>query len=345
VGLRRGKRGVLRPLSVAPMMERTDRHFRAFLRSITRQTLLYTEMVVGQALLHSGNVERFLGFDPVERPLALQLGGDDPQLLAECASLAEEQGYDEVNLNIGCPSDRVQQGSFGACLMAEPERVAQAVRAMRRAVNLPVTVKHRIGIDHLDRYEDLLHFVDVVAEAGCDRFSVHARLAWLQGLSPKENRTVPPLRYEDVYRLKRERPELEIEINGGIRDLEETARHLEQVDGVMIGRAAWDDPYLFATVDQGFFGTAQPPPSRREVVERFLPYVKLQQARGVPTARLLFPMQGLFAGQPGTRAFRRALSEHAHRSEDAVSLLGEATERVPAPVLDARPGSAMVQSR
>lgn len=325
------------------MMERTDRHFRAFLRSITRHTLLYTEMVVGQALAHSGKVERFLGFDAVEKPLALQLGGDDPQLLAECASLAQEQGYDEINLNVGCPSDRVQQGRFGACLMAEPERVAQAVRAMRRSVDLPVTVKHRIGIDDLDRYQDLLHFVDVVAEEGCDRFSVHARLAWLQGLSPKENRTVPPLRYEDVYRLKRERPELDIEINGGIRSLEEAARHLEEVDAVMIGRAAWDDPYLFAMADQRFFGADQPPPSRRQVVEDYLPYVEHQQGQGVSAARLLFPMQGLFTGQPGTRAFRRALSEHAHRTTDAVALLCEAMERVPAAVLDARPGSTTAQ--
>lgn len=319
------------------MMERTDRHFRAFLRRITRHTLLYTEMVVGQALFHSGDVERFLGFDPEERPLALQLGGDDPTLLAACARQAADHGYDEVNLNIGCPSDRVRQGSFGACLMAEPERVAQCVAAMREAVDLPVTVKHRIGIDHLDRYEDMLHFVDVVAAAGCDRFSVHARLAWLQGLSPKENRTVPPLRYEDVYRLKRERPDLEIEINGGIRDLEETAKHLHHIDAVMIGRAAWDDPYLFATADPRFFGAATPPPSRREVVEAYLPYVARHQARSVPAARLLFPMQGLFAGQPGTRAFRRALSERAHRTHDAVTLLREATQRVPETVLDERP--------
>ena len=319
------------------MMERTDRHFRAFLRRLTRRTLLYTEMVVAQALFHSGDVERFLGYDEEEKPLALQLGGDDPRLLAHCARQAEDLGYDEVNLNVGCPSDRVQQGRFGACLMAEPEQVAAAVRAMRSDVSIPVTVKHRIGIDHLDRYEDLLRFVDVVSEAGCDRFSVHARMAWLQGLSPKENRTIPPLRYPDVHRLKKERPHLQVEINGGIRTLDEAQQQLQHVDAVMIGRAAWDDPYLFAAADHLIFGDRTLPPSRRQAVEDFLPYVARQQARGVKPARLLFPLAGLFVGQPGTRAFRRHLSEHAHRTDDAVALLQDAAGLVPAAVLDARP--------
>jgi tRNA-dihydrouridine synthase A len=319
------------------MMERTDRHFRAFLRSITVHTLLYTEMVVGQALVHNPDTERFLGFDEVEHPLALQLGGDDPELLARCARMAEERGYDEVNLNVGCPSDRVQQGSFGACLMAEPQRVARVVEAMGRVVRIPVTVKHRIGIDHLDSYDDLLRFVDTVAAAGCHRFTVHARIAWLQGLSPKENREVPPLRYEDVYRLKAERPELDIEINGGIRTLDAVAEHLRHVDAVMIGRAAWDDPYLFAAADARFFGATGPGPSRRQVLEGYLPYVERQGRAGVRPSRLLFPTLGLFTGQRGARVYRRTLSEGAHRTDDAAGLLREAMGRVGDEVLDAVP--------
>ena len=319
------------------MMERTDRHFRAFLRSITRHTLLYTEMVVGQALVHNPDTERFLGFDEVEHPIALQVGGDDPELLARCARMAEERGYDEVNLNVGCPSDRVQQGRFGACLMAEPEQVARVVEAMRRVVTIPVTVKHRIGIDDLDRYEDLLTFVDTVSAVECDRFTVHARIAWLQGLSPKENREVPPLRYEDVYRLKAERPHLHIEINGGIRTLDATEEHLQHVDAVMIGRAAWDDPYLFAAADARIFGTSGPGPSRREVLEDYLPYVERWSQAGVRPARLLFPTQGLFTGQRGARVYRRTLSEKAHRTDDAAGLLREAMSRVGDEVLDAVP--------
>ncbi|MDX1387987.1 MAG: tRNA dihydrouridine(20/20a) synthase DusA, partial [Acidobacteriota bacterium] len=245
------RRGRAYPLSVAPMMDRTDRHYRRFVREITRRTLLYTEMITTGAVLQ-GDRDFLLGFSPEERPLALQLGGDDPEALSECARIAEDRGYDEVNLNVGCPSDRVRQGRFGACLMAEPERVADAVAAMREATSVPVTVKHRIGIDDLDRYEDMALFVRTVAGAGCDRFSVHARKAVLGGLSPKANRTVPPLRYEDVHRLKREHPGLRIEINGGIASLEEVRRQLEFVDGVMIGRAAYDDPFLLSTVDRDF---------------------------------------------------------------------------------------------
>ena len=217
------------------MMDRTDRHFRRLLRLISRHTLLYTEMVTSRAILH-GDRERLLGFDPSERPLALQLGGDDPDQLSECARIANDLGYDEVNLNVGCPSDRVQSGNFGVCLMRTPERVAECVAAMRAAVELPVTVKHRIGVDELDRYEDMLGFVDVVAAAGCDRFTVHARKAWLHGLSPKQNRDVPPLRHADVHRLARERPELIIEINGGLRSLDQVDAELEHVDAVMLGR-------------------------------------------------------------------------------------------------------------
>ena len=244
------------PLSVAPMMAWTDRHYRFFMRGLTRRTLLYTEMVTTGALLH-GERARHLDFSPEELPLALQLGGDDPQALADCARMAEAWGYSEVNLKRGLPeSNRVQSGNFGACLMAQPETVASAVQAMKNAVSIPVTVKHRIGVDDLDRYEDMANFVQIVSAAGADRFSVHARKAWLRGLSPKENRSVPPLRYEDVYRLKKEFPHLTIELNGGVRTLEEVKTHLKHIDGVMLGRAAYENPYLFATADQMFYGSS-----------------------------------------------------------------------------------------
>ncbi len=327
------RRGPAWPLSIAPMMDRTDRHYRFFMRRITRRTLLYTEMVTTGALLR-GDRERFLGFDPQEKPLALQLGGDDPEALAECARIAEEAGYDEVNLNVGCPSDRVQKGRFGACLMAEPGRVADAVAAMRAAVRLPVTVKQRIGVDDLDRYEDMRAFVETVARAGCDRFSVHARKAWLSGLSPKENREVPPLRYEDVYRLKRELPGLAVEINGGVTTLEEAERHLERVDGVMIGRAAYDRPYLFADADRRFYGSDAAPPTRRRVAEAMVPYLERWHARGLPVARVTRHLLQLFAGQPGARAWRRFLSENAPKPGARPEILRFALERLPAAALD-----------
>lgn len=329
------RRGIPRPLSVAPMMDRTDRFCRYFLRLVSRHTLLYTEMVTTQAIEH-GDVERLLGFDPEERPLALQLGGDDPAALARCAALAERLGYDEVNLNVGCPSDRVQQGRFGACLMADPGRVAEGVAAMREAAALPVTVKHRIGIDELDRYEDMLAFVDRVAAAGCDRFSVHARKAWLSGLSPKENREIPPLRYADVYRLKAERPQLELEINGGILTLDAAAAHLQQVDAVMIGRAAIDDPYLFAEADRRFFGAADEIPSRRQIVAAWLPYLERWLARGQKLQTLVRHSHGLFSGQRGARVWRRAVSEGAHGPGAGPASLLAALDRIPPEATEAR---------
>ncbi len=325
------QRGRRWPLSVAPMMDRTDRHYRFFMRQITRHTLLYSEMVTTPAIL-KGDRERFLGFDPRERPLALQLGGDDPRQLAQCAAIAEGLGYDEVNLNVGCPSDRVQKGRFGACLMAEPGRVADAVDAMRQAVALPVTVKHRIGIDDLDRYEDMRAFVETVATAGCDRFSVHARKAWLSGLSPKENREIPPLRYKEVYRLKRELPHLAIEINGGITSLDATEQHLRHVDGVMIGRAAYDRPYLFAEADRRFFGAESPPLTRRQVVDAMIPYLEHWYLRGTAVGHVTRHMLQLFAGQPGARAWRRHLSENAPHA--GPEILQAALARVPEDVLD-----------
>jgi tRNA-dihydrouridine synthase A len=318
------------------MMDRTDRHFRFFLRQISRHTLLYTEMVTTGAVLN-GDVEYLLGFSPEEKPLALQLGGDNPEHLARAARLAAEMDYDEINLNVGCPSDRVQEGHFGACLMAQPERVAAAVAAMRAEVPLPITVKHRIGIDDLDRYEDMLHFVDVVAEAGADRFTVHARKAWLKGLSPKQNRDVPPLRYADVYRLKQERAHLKIEINGGIRQFDQISDHLRSVDAVMIGRAANDDPYLFARADAELFAAEESAPTRRQVVQRMLPYVETWRQRGLPLAKISRHLLGLFAGQPGSRRWRRHLSQHGHLPGAGPELLLDAAELLPAHVLDAPP--------
>ncbi len=293
------------------MMDRTDRHDRYFLRQLSRRVLLYSEMVVTKALLH-GDREYLAGFDPEEHPIALQLGGDDPAELAVCAKIAEDMGYDEVNLNVGCPSSRVQSGCFGVVLMRRPGRVAEAVVAMRDAVGIPVTVKHRIGVDELDRYEDMLNFVDVVAESGADRFTVHARKAWLKGLSPKENRNVPPLRYDDVYRLKGERSSLPIELNGGVRTLDEALTHLEHVDAVMIGRAATDTPIIFAEADQRVFGDDGPVVTRDEVVERMAAY--LDRWIGRPRFRphhVTRHMLTLYAGVPGARAWKRALTEGA----------------------------------
>ncbi|NJO08476.1 MAG: tRNA dihydrouridine(20/20a) synthase DusA [Leptolyngbyaceae cyanobacterium SL_1_1] len=316
------------PLSVAPMMDRTDRHFRYFMRQITRQTLLYTEMVTSNAIIH-GDRERLLGFSLAEKPLALQLGGDSPRALAFCAHIAEDMGYDEVNLNVGCPSDRVKTGNFGACLMAQPERVADCVAAMRAAVSVPVTLKHRIGVDYCDRYEDMAGFVSVVAQAGCDRFTVHARKAWLQGLSPKENRTVPPLRYADVHRLKRDFPHLFIEINGGFKTLAAAKSQLEAVDAVMIGRAAYDDPYLFAEADRVIFGQSAPVPTRRQVAEAMLPYIDTWTAKGYKINKVTRHMLQLFLGQPGSRFWRRHLTEQSCRSGVGSEVILQAMAEMP----------------
>ena len=317
----------LHPLSVAPMMDRTDRHFRYFMRQITRKTLLYTEMITAQAILH-GDRNKLLGFDPAEKPLALQIGGDDPQLLAKCAQIAEEMGYDEVNLNVGCPSNRVQSGNFGACLMAQPELVADCVVAMQAAVSIPITVKHRIGIDECDRYEDMVKFVTTVAAAGCRRFSVHARKAWLQGLSPKDNRTIPPLRYDDVYRLKQEYPELWIEINGGIKTLDIAQEHLQQVDAVMIGRAAYDTPYIFALADRDIYA-ADAPLTRHQVVHAMLPYIARWTEQGTKLHSITRHMLQLFHGQPGSRAWKRYLTDNSCRAEAGVDTVIAALTQVP----------------
>jgi len=311
-GPSQARRGPTPRVSIAPMMQHTDRHFRVFLRQITRHTLLYTEMVTTGAIL-LGNAERHLGHSEIEHPLSLQLGGDNPQDLARCAVIAEKMGYDEVNLNVGCPSDRVQKGRFGACLMAHPDQVADAVRTMREAVQIPVTVKHRIGIDEQDSYEDLLAFVTTVAEAGADRFTVHARKAWLSGLSPKQNRSVPPLRYKDVHRLKADLPHLDIEINGGFQTLDQIREHLHAVDAVMVGRAAVDDPWLFSDVDTQVFGEPASPRSRAVVVQAMAEYAGrwLETNPDSRIGHIARHMLQLFHGQPGARRWRQALSETA----------------------------------
>ena len=318
------------------MMDRTDRHFRVFLRQITRRVLLYSEMIPVGAVLH-GDREKALGFDPVEKPLALQLGGSDPAELAACAKIAQEWGYDEVNLNVGCPSSRVREGEFGVCLMARPQRVAEVVAAMVAATDLPVTVKHRIGFDDLDRYEDMKRFVETVAPAGSSRFTVHARKAWLSGLDPKANRNVPPLRYDEVHRLKRELPHLEIEINGGIMTLGEVGEHLERVDAVMVGRGAYDDPFFLAAADREIYGEPTPPPTRREIVHGLLPYVEDCCRRGVYVKHVTRHVLGLFRAVPGARSWRRHLSENAHRPGAGPEVLLDALSRIPEHVLDARP--------
>ena len=299
-----------RRLSVAPMMDCTDRQARFLHRLISRCTLLYTEMVTAQALLR-GDPEHLLAYSPAEHPLALQLGGSDPAQLAHAARIGADFGYDEINLNVGCPSDRVHSGRFGACLMAEPALVGECVAAMQAAVAVPVTVKCRIGIDRTDRDEDLFEFVETVAAAGCRHFTVHARKAWLDGLSPRENREIPPLRHDTVYRLKRLRPELEIVINGGVTDLDQALTHLQHVDGVMIGRAAYHSPWLLAAPT----GASSAPPHRcpiaPTVLAQYLDYMQERHAAGTPVSTLTRPLLGLFQGEPGARAWRRALSAPA----------------------------------
>lgn len=311
------------PLSVAPMMEWTDRHCRFFLRRISRGCLLYTEMVTTAAVLR-GDRDRLLRYHPDEHPLAIQLGGAEPLALAECARIAESLGFDEINLNVGCPSDRVQSGRFGACLMAEPALVARCVEAMRGAVSIPVTVKSRIGIDDQEEWPALRAFVETVAAAGCTRFIVHARKAWLTGLSPKENREVPPLRHDLVYRLKEERQDLTVVLNGGVRSLEDADRHLGHVDGVMLGRAAYQTPYLLAEADRRYFGAREAAPDRHAVVEAMAGYVEAELAAGTPLAAMTRHMLGLFQGMPGARAWRRHLSEHAHRPGAGLTTLRDA---------------------
>jgi tRNA-dihydrouridine synthase A len=316
-----------RRLSVAPMMDRTDRHCRYFLRLIAPRALLYTEMIPTGAIL-LGDPDRSLRFDPAERPLALQLGGAEPDDLARCAAAGTTRGYDEINLNVGCPSDRVQSARFGACLMAEPELVAACVRAMRAATPVPVTVKTRIGIDRQDSYDFLRRFVEAVAGAGCRTVILHARNAWLSGLSPKENREVPPLRYELVHRVKADFPELEVIVNGGIRTLGQARAQLTALDGVMIGREAYQNPYALAEWEHALFDITEPAPTRFDIVARLLPYVERELAGGTPLWAMTRHILGLFNSLPGARAWRRHLSEDARRSGAGVQVVRDALEPV-----------------
>ena len=308
-------------VSVAPMMDWTDRHCRYFHRLLSPRARLYTEMVTSAALVR-GKQLRLLEHSQQEHPLALQLGGSEPRELAQAARFGAEAGYDEINLNVGCPSDRVQSGRFGACLMREPALVGECVKAMRDAVDIPVTVKCRIGVDDQDDYAGLQHFTELMLEAGVEVLMVHARKAWLKGLSPKENREVPPLDYERVYRLKREFPQLVVVINGGITTVEQVQAHLAQLDGVMLGRAAYHDPYLLAQVEHVLHG--EPLPARESVLQRLRPYIEAELARGTAFKHISRHLLGLYQGEPGARAFRRTLSEGAHLPGAGWALLEQA---------------------
>ncbi len=312
---------------VAPMMDWTDRHCRYFLRLLSPSAMLYTEMVTAAAI-HHGDYAALLEFDASEHPVALQVGGSDPALMAEAASRGAQFGYDEININVGCPSDRVQSGQFGACLMARPEVVADCLLAMRSQCDAPVTVKTRIGIDDEDSYEFLKAFVDVQRQAGCRKFIVHARVAILEGLSPKENRSVPPLRYERVFQLKQELPELEIIVNGGITTVEQVDEVLENVDGVMIGRQAYHDPYFLAHLEH-HFNPGWRPPDRHNVVAQMIPYIERELARGERLGRITRHMLGLFTGRPGARTWRRHISENAFKDAAGPDVLIDALDKMP----------------
>jgi tRNA-dihydrouridine synthase A len=320
--------------AIAPMMEWTDRHCRFFHRLMTRRALLYTEMVTTGAVLH-GNRAELIGFDPFEHPLALQLGGSDPAALAQCAGIAQDLGYDEVNLNVGCPSDRVQEGRFGACLMAEPALVGDCVAAMKARVAIPVTVKCRIGIDEQDPEEALESFAGAVERAGVDGLVVHARKAWLKGLSPRQNRDVPPLDYGRVHRLKAAHKALPVVLNGGLASLEEAARHLDLVDGVMLGRAAYQEPWRLLAVDPLLFGAPAPLRAPKEAAQALIPYIERELARGTRLSAITRHMLGLFHGVPGARAFRRHLSTEAVKpgagADVLVAALALVADRIPEP--------------
>ena len=309
------------------MLDWSDRHYRYFMRLISRHALLYSEMVTTGAIIH-GDREYLLGFDSFENPVALQLGGSSPKDLAECSKIGEEWGYDEINLNVGCPSDRVQNGAFGACLMAKPELVAECLHAMQEAVGIPVTVKHRIGIDDLDSYELLHRFMATVSASGCQTFIIHARKAFLQGLSPKENRDIPPLKYDWVYQIKKDFPALEIIVNGGIKTLEDSQTHLNNVDGVMIGREAYHNPYLLAVADGILFNDHHTVPSRGDVLQAFLPYVAEQLSKGVRLTHITKHILGLFHGQPGGRKFRQYISENAYKYDSGIEVIENAAKLV-----------------
>lgn len=317
-----------RKVSLAPMLDWTDRHFRFLLRLVSKNIWLYTEMVTTGAILHGNHLPRFLGYNQQEHPLTLQLGGSEPSDLAKCCQLAEKYGYDEVNLNVGCPSDRVQSGAFGACLMARPELVAECIGAMVNSVDIPVSIKTRIGIDHEDHYDQLQALVAAVSQTGCRYFTIHARKAWLEGLSPKQNRDIPPLRYDFVYQLKSDFPDCHITINGGIKTLADMHTHLDHVDGVMIGREAYHNTYLMADVDRFFYDSRQKKPARKEIINSYAEYVEQEMSKGVPLIHLTRHVLGLMHGCPGAKHFRRVLSENAWKKENGAELIIRAAKEV-----------------
>jgi len=309
-----------RRFCVAPLLDWTDKHERYFLRLMSKHALLYTEMVTTGALIH-GDKERHLAFNKEEHPVALQLGGSEPKAMALCAKMAEDYGYDEVNINVGCPSDRVQSGAFGACLMAEADLVAENVNTMQQAVEIPVTVKNRISIDDMDEYETLHNFIQTVSQAGCETFIIHARKAWLKGLSPKQNRDVPPLNYELVYQMKQEFPNLEIIINGGIKTLDECSSHLQQVDGVMVGREAYHNPFIMNQVDEKIYGDSVNPKTRFDILESTIEYMEAQLKQGVYLKHMSRHILGLFPAMQGAKAWRRHISEKAHKEGAGIEVI------------------------
>ena len=309
-----------RKFCVAPMLDWTDRHCRYFMRLISEQAVLYTEMITTGAILY-GDTDYHLAMNSEEHPVALQLGGSDPTDLAKACVLASHYDYAEINLNCGCPSDRVQNGMFGAVMMKNAQITADCVAAMQHAVDLPVTVKHRIGVDDFDSYEFLCEFVETLAATGCTTFLVHARKAWLKGLSPKQNREIPELNYDLVYQLKKDYPQLEIIINGGVTDLAQSQQHLQQLDGVMVGREAYTNPYLLATVDQQIYGSEAPVKSRQKIAEEFLQYVDNELAKGTKLQAMTRHILGLFHGMPGARQYRRHISENAYKPDASIDVL------------------------
>ena len=314
-----------RKICIAPMLDWTDRHQRRFMRCITKHAVLYTEMITTGAIIHGG-AERHLQYNQEEHPVAVQLGGSDPKDLAHCAKVCEDYGYDEINLNVGCPSDRVQNGRFGACLMAEPQLVADCMAAMRNVVDIPVTVKTRIGIDDLDSYENLHKFIDTVQQAGVKTFIIHARKAWLSGLSPKENREIPPLKYDVAYQVKKDFPDLEIIVNGGVTTLEQVEDHMQHLDGAMIGREAYHNPYFLAEVDNRFYNQDYDISSRIEVAEEFCHYVQNQLNQDVYLGHMTRHILGLFYAQPKGKLWRRHLSENAYKQGAGLEVIEEALQ-------------------
>ncbi len=315
-------------LSIAPMMDCTDRHFRVLMRQITKKSLLYTEMIVAKALHYSTNRNKLLDFDQIEHPISIQLGGDNPTLLAEAAQMAEDWGYDEINLNIGCPSSKVKSGNFGACLMGKPKIVANCIEAMKKSCNIPITIKHRLGIDNLDNDDYLIKFIDICSIAGAERFIVHARKAWLNGLNPKENRTIPPLQYERVEKLKRERPELIIELNGGIKTINECIKTLKIFDGAMVGRAAYSHPYLWRTIDSKIYGQAEENLCRSKIINEIIPFAQKHLDNDGRLWNIGKHIMNLIENIPNAKVLRQELSEKCQKAKADVSILKKIAQQL-----------------